>query len=205
MNFEAGVREKAAHFSSTVDAVFNKFYCEESFVEQSPLISYRQTVLQQLSEAVLHAMKQGAECSETSQLEESVANIAVAIEQCLADRYLSTNQAMYASKCRALDFALRQTNGLELLKKYGAETLTALPVTALAHGTITGQQRQELRKEITVNKEKRSVDEEQNKGMFKCPKCQKYNTTYYALQTRSADEPMTNFVYCKSCDYQFKR
>ena len=31
---------------------------------------------------------------------------------------------------------------------------------------------------------------------FRCGKCRKSNCTYYQMQTRSADEPMTTFVQC---------
>lgn len=188
---------KAVELQKTIDAVLAKFYNKNDVLEQAPLITYRQNVLKQLMSAVSVAI---GPCDQVS-------DIAAAIEASLADRYLNTNQAMYASKCRAIDFALRQTNGAELLQKYGADTLTALPVTALAHNTSTGQLRQAMRKDIVADKEEKetAVNKEEEKGMFKCPKCSKYNTTYYALQTRSADEPMTNFVYCKSCDYQFKR
>jgi len=34
------------------------------------------------------------------------------------------------------------------------------------------------------------------KGLFKCGKCKQTNTTYYQMQTRSADEPMTTYVTC---------
>lgn len=34
-------------------------------------------------------------------------------------------------------------------------------------------------------------------GFFKCGKCKTNNTTYYQLQCRSSDEPMTTFVQCK--------
>jgi transcription elongation factor S-II len=30
--------------------------------------------------------------------------------------------------------------------------------------------------------------------MFKCSNCKKRNCSYYQMQTRSADEPMTTFV-----------
>ncbi len=38
--------------------------------------------------------------------------------------------------------------------------------------------------------------EDRADGMFRCSKCKTYKTTYYQLQTRSADEPMTTFVQC---------
>ena len=41
-------------------------------------------------------------------------------------------------------------------------------------------------------------------GMFKCGKCKSMKTTYYQMQTRSADEPMTTFVTCMDCNNRFK-
>ena len=35
--------------------------------------------------------------------------------------------------------------------------------------------------------------------MFSCGKCKSKECTYTQLQTRSADEPMTTFVYCMAC------
>ena len=40
--------------------------------------------------------------------------------------------------------------------------------------------------------------------MFKCGKCKQRNTTYFQMQTRSADEPMTTFITCKSCGNRWK-
>jgi len=39
---------------------------------------------------------------------------------------------------------------------------------------------------------------------FKCFKCKKNKCTYYQLQTRSADEPMTTFVTCLNCGNRWK-
>jgi len=39
---------------------------------------------------------------------------------------------------------------------------------------------------------------------FKCWKCKSKKCTYYQLQTRSADEPMTTFVNCLDCGNTWK-
>ncbi len=39
---------------------------------------------------------------------------------------------------------------------------------------------------------------------FTCFKCKKNNCTYYQLQTRSADEPMTTFVTCVNCETHWR-
>ena len=44
----------------------------------------------------------------------------------------------------------------------------------------------------------------QGTGMFKCRRCKSDQTSYYSLQTRSADEPMTNYITCHSCEYHWK-
>ena len=39
---------------------------------------------------------------------------------------------------------------------------------------------------------------------FTCNKCKSNNCSYYQLQTRSADEPMTTFVNCNECGKKWK-
>lgn len=56
----------------------------------------------------------------------------------------------------------------------------------------------ELRKEYLA-KEVKNQD-----GLFTCNRCRTKKTTYYQLQTRSADEPMTTFVSCLNCDKNWK-
>ena len=41
-------------------------------------------------------------------------------------------------------------------------------------------------------------------GLFKCGKCKSTKTTYYQMQTRSADEPMTTYVTCLECGNRWK-
>jgi DNA-directed RNA polymerase subunit M/transcription elongation factor TFIIS len=48
------------------------------------------------------------------------------------------------------------------------------------------------------------ADDTTEDGVFQCRKCKSYKTTYYQLQTRSADEPMTTFATCKNCGNRWK-
>jgi DNA-directed RNA polymerase subunit M/transcription elongation factor TFIIS len=52
--------------------------------------------------------------------------------------------------------------------------------------------------------ERSKVQDENYEGQFKCGKCKSKKTTYYQMQTRSADEPMTTFVTCTGCGNRWK-
>jgi transcription elongation factor S-II len=53
--------------------------------------------------------------------------------------------------------------------------------------------------------EKLTKEENQSgTDLFRCGKCKKSNCTYYQMQTRSADEPMTSFVTCLNCHNRWK-
>ena len=57
----------------------------------------------------------------------------------------------------------------------------------------------EMRKESLIRKAEQEVV-----GFFTCQKCKSKKTTYYQLQTRSADEPMTTYVSCLNCGKRWK-
>jgi DNA-directed RNA polymerase subunit M/transcription elongation factor TFIIS len=40
--------------------------------------------------------------------------------------------------------------------------------------------------------------------MFQCFRCNKRETVFYELQTRSADEPMTKFITCVNCNNRWR-
>ena len=48
------------------------------------------------------------------------------------------------------------------------------------------------------------LERQQYSTLFRCPKCRKRKTTYYQMQTRSADEPMTVFITCQECQHKWK-
>lgn len=61
---------------------------------------------------------------------------------------------------------------------------------------------------------KNEVAEEENKSNYRnmvvttdvyyCVRCKQRKTTYYQMQTRSADEPMTTFITCINCGHKWK-
>lgn len=46
---------------------------------------------------------------------------------------------------------------------------------------------------------------EANSDQFKCARCKSRKTSYYELQTRSADEAMTTFIQCLECGNRWKQ
>ena len=49
------------------------------------------------------------------------------------------------------------------------------------------------------------VDKSAATDMFRCSKCGKRECTYYEMQTRSADEPMTIFITCLNCGKHWRQ
>ena len=60
--------------------------------------------------------------------------------------------------------------------------------------------RQNMKKDWVTN----MINDPEYKGMFRCNRCKSYKTTFYQMQTRSADEPMTVFVTCHNCNSRWK-
>ena len=64
-----------------------------------------------------------------------------------------------------------------------------------------------IEEKIHLDMRKQYVEKEAKEnlvGLFKCGRCKSKKTTYYQLQTRSADEPMTTFVSCLNCEKNWK-
>jgi len=61
--------------------------------------------------------------------------------------------------------------------------------------------------ELSIKREAKmlEVDKSMATDMFRCTRCGKRQCTYYEMQTRSADEPMTQFIRCLNCSKQWKQ
>ena len=61
-----------------------------------------------------------------------------------------------------------------------------------------------IQKKVICDKTKYDTQIEAATDTFTCRKCRSNKCTYYQMQTRSADEPMTTFVSCIECGSRWK-
>ena len=97
-------------------------------------------------------------------------------------------------------------NNVELLQKYKNKEITLEEIASMNHYAMFESKWRELI-EHQQNIEKRQL--EGNKSMatdqFLCTRCFKRECTYYEMQTRSADEPMTIFINCLNCGKNWRQ
>jgi transcription elongation factor S-II len=62
-----------------------------------------------------------------------------------------------------------------------------------------------LDKKIKRDKLKYEMKPQAMTDQFKCRKCGSRSCSYYEVQTRSADEPMTQFISCLECGNRWKQ
>ncbi len=82
------------------------------------------------------------------------------------------------------------------------EIVSMKPEQLCPEGLYAKQLETKIHKEL--RKEYLSREMKNQEGFFTCGRCKSNKTTYYQLQTRSADEPMTTFVSCLNCDRNWK-
>jgi|TARA_B110000908_G_C10206819_1_gene428154 DNA-directed RNA polymerase subunit M/transcription elongation factor TFIIS len=61
------------------------------------------------------------------------------------------------------------------------------------------------KEEIASNYEQQLLYSSSEKTLLQCGRCKKFTVSYYQRQTRSADEPMTCFAKCHTCDRSWKQ
>ena len=59
-------------------------------------------------------------------------------------------------------------------------------------------------KKMIRDKMKYELKPEAMTNLYKCRKCGSKETSYYEVQTRSADEPMTQFITCIKCNNRWR-
>ena len=115
---------------------------------------------------------------------------------------------IYVDRLKSIYFNIKKNsyvNNKHFLKKLKIKKMGNEEISNLTHRDM----KPKLWKKLIDDKIKR--DENLVKGdisastdEFKCFKCFQRVCTYYQLQTRSADEPMTTFVTCLKCGNRWR-
>jgi transcription elongation factor S-II len=113
---------------------------------------------------------------------------------------------IYLDKFKTLWINLKDKDVLENLKKQIEEyDLQPHKVAFMTHQELNPKKWDVLiEKKIKRDKAKYETKIQAATDIFKCRKCKSKECTYYQMQTRSADEPMTTFVSCINCGNRWK-
>ncbi|KRX84511.1 Transcription elongation factor A protein 2 [Trichinella sp. T6] len=132
--------------------------------------------------------------------------LAAEIEQEIYSLFNNTGDR-YCACVRSRVFNLRDKKNPDLKRSVLSGEITAIRLATMTSEEMASEALKAARRKFT----KEAIEEHQvaqevgtPTDMFKCGKCHKKNCTYTQAQTRSADEPMTTFVYCRECGNRWK-
>jgi transcription elongation factor S-II len=109
---------------------------------------------------------------------------------------------IYLDRLRSIYLNLKNPEILDQIKN---ETIQAHTVAFMTHQEMRPDKWKELIEEkAKKDKNKFETNVEASTDTFTCRKCKSNKCTYYQMQTRSADEPMTTFVTCIECGQRWK-
>ncbi|KAL4441484.1 hypothetical protein ABPG77_001988 [Micractinium sp. CCAP 211/92] len=113
----------------------------------------------------------------------------------------------YKAKFRNLHFNLKDAANPDLRRKVlsgqiAPDVLVVLPPEELA-SDAKKEENARIREKKLFDSAPSAV-KQATTDQFQCGKCRQRKTTYYQMQTRSADEPMTTFVTCLVCNNRWK-
>nr|GFC98141.1 transcription elongation factor TFIIS-like [Tanacetum cinerariifolium] len=132
--------------------------------------------------------------------------VAVSVESAMFEKWGRSNGAQKL-KYRSIMFNIKDAKNPDFRRKVLLGYVKPERILELTPEEMASTERQ---MEIGKIKEKALFDCERGlppkatTDEFRCGRCGKRKCTYYQLQTRSADEPMTTFVTCVNCDNHWK-
>ena len=109
---------------------------------------------------------------------------------------------IYVDRLRSIYLNLQKPKLLELIKTSQIKTHL---VAFMSHQEMDREKWEPLiQAKMKRDFHKYETKMEAATDTFKCRKCHSNKCTYYQMQTRSADEPMTTFVSCIDCGNRWK-
>ena len=93
----------------------------------------------------------------------------------------------------------------EIIEQIKSGEIQAHTVAFMTHQEMRPEKWEELIKANIIKcQNKFETNVEASTDTFTCRKCKQNKCTYYQMQTRSADEPMTCYVSCCVCGNRWK-
>jgi len=128
---------------------------------------------------------------------EALAKIADTIENAMSAKWPDAGKD-YKAKVRQLAFNLKDPKNPDLRSSLADGSVSASVLIDLSPEELGSNERREANEKIREHAEWEAVRGQQQQAStdaFKCGKCKQRKCTYYQLQTRSADEPMTSTYF----------
>ncbi|CAH2285219.1 transcription elongation factor A 1 isoform X1 [Pelobates cultripes] len=128
------------------------------------------------------------------------------IEEAVFQEFKNTD-AKYKNRVRSRIANLKDAKNPNLRRNVLCGNIAPDVFARMSAEEMASDELKEMRKNLT----KEAIREHQmartggtETDLFSCGKCKKKNCTYTQVQTRSADEPMTTFVFCNECGNRWK-
>lgn len=166
--------------------------------------------------ALLYHSNGEFDCDSTSGLNDTVTSIATNIEKGIFNwsiQHASNNNivkkwsnpffiTLYVDRLRSIYINLKNP---DVSSAVTSGNIKPQDLAFMSHQEICPAKWKQLIEDKKVrDKQKYEPNIEASTDNFTCNKCKSKKCTYYQLQTRSADEPMTTFVTCLECGKRWK-
>lgn len=110
--------------------------------------------------------------------------------------------SIYTDRLRSVWMNLQRPEVVELVM---SKKVKSHVIANMTHQELLPRRWEELiQKKKERDEERYAPKLEANTDSYTCRKCRSKECSYYQLQTRSADEPMTTYVTCISCGCRWK-
>ncbi|CAH7667977.1 transcription elongation factor S-II [Phakopsora pachyrhizi] len=113
----------------------------------------------------------------------------------------------YKSKMRSLICNLKDKNNPGLREAVVSGELSCKKLCSMGPADMASEERKAHDRKLAEEnlfKARGAAPQQAETDGFRCGRCGQRKCTYYQMQTRSADEPMTTFVTCVNCNNRWK-
>ncbi|KAI0985187.1 hypothetical protein GJ496_000081 [Pomphorhynchus laevis] len=134
-------------------------------------------------------------------------DIAIKIESTIYSDMNMNTSSKYRNQIRSRVYNLKDSKNPTLRSRVCNGEIDPLRFARMTADELASDEMKKARQQMT----KEAIDEHQMAlsggtvtDLIKCSRCKQNQCTYNQVQTRSADEPMTTFVYCNLCGHRWK-